>query len=56
MGRPSGQAAAYFKTVREAKAVAKLMHKRNLGTSVQKIHQVLKGPLAQIRVACERYH
>ncbi len=46
MGRPSGQAAAYFKTVREAKAVAKLMHKRNLGNSMQKIHTILKGPSA----------
>jgi len=33
MGRPSGQAEAYFRTVREAKAVAKEMHRRNLGTT-----------------------
>lgn len=30
-GRPSGQAVAYFKTAREAKAVAKAMHRRDLG-------------------------
>jgi len=31
-GRPSGSAYAYFKTEDEAKAVAKEMHKRDLGT------------------------